>query len=699
MKKNFRVLAFISIFISASFLSAQVINPVEGTWANMQTLVIDLPETSNAFFSLSGEDPEASGLAYDGPVLLEMEGDVTVNIVIVDENGNKTFQKVNYNVKKVSLPENEAERNFIESVIASGIVDYSCGDVFSIPESLSYSFGNVFDSTEPGKGLSLSKDMVIHRNLPCTVSDGTGLYRFIISVNPVVTGIFTRKDLPFEIKDWETFIFNDKSFIYKIDDEWWGQPKEKRKLDRSKNHMISWQSVDYSPENIIKFYIVPPKPELISQVQDDGVVSVSAKGQEGYKFGIINEDNEVNELFDSITVDTFQGDNFSGKITCGLFYDSVYHGRLAVPFNVHKRKPLQPVITPSVEGKFIRSSVKISVKSPENNPVYAAVTGPVILNDEYSVEAQENLFELSSEKYVKMRGKAFNLSPSSEGACAYRVRAYCIDSSKNISNTTEYTVIIDQCNYYINGNITNEELLKKADGSREYPFSNFRDLIPLINKSRFVHVRVSGEVYIPNEKIILTSNCHIEGEDSSRLIFGPGTNITVRNSSLSVSNVLMTLSEPENQTETASIFQLERAVLFMENSELSAAFGKTGTVINSDSSVVNINNSGLTATAENYTSLIASVGSKIYVKASRLTSCADTAVNFSCQGGLFEVRESKCKVVGTMGRIAELFDTHSTIVKNTLNGDLKNGLSSNKAVYMDRKNYSVEYEQNVETGF
>ena len=52
-----------------------------------------------------------------------------------------------------------------------------------------------------------------------------------------------------------------------------------------------------------------------------------------------------------------------------------------------------------------------------------------------------------------------------------------------------------------------------------------------------------------------------------------------------------------------------------------------------------------------------------------------------------------------MGRIAELFDTHSTIVKNTLNGDLKNGLSSNKAVYMDRKNYSVEYEQNVETGF
>ena len=50
MKKLFRVLAFISIFISASFISAQVINPVEGTWANMQTLVIDLPETSNAFF-------------------------------------------------------------------------------------------------------------------------------------------------------------------------------------------------------------------------------------------------------------------------------------------------------------------------------------------------------------------------------------------------------------------------------------------------------------------------------------------------------------------------------------------------------------------------------------------------------------------------------------------------------------------------
>lgn len=699
MIRFFRALVLITTFLFGSFISAQVVNPVPGTWANMQTLVIDLPDTSNAYFSLSGEDPETSGLAYDGPVLLEMEGDVSVNVVIIDKDGNKTSENINYTVLKASLPEEETQRNFIEKIIASGAIDYSCGDVLTIPGSLQYSFGNIQEVSESGEELSLSKDMVIARNLPCTVSDGTCFWRFIIKIHPVVSGLFTRKDLPFQIKDWETFVFTDKSYIYKIDDAWWGQPKEKVKLDRSKNHMISWQSVDYSEENIIKFYVVPPKPELSTQVQSNGVVSVTAKGQEGYKFGIINEKNEVSELFDSITIDTFHGDNFSGKLTAGLYFDSVLQGSLNIPFNVHKKNPSAPVIVPSVEGKFLRSGVKISVKSPENNVVYAAVTGPVILSDDYSTEAQENLFDLASENFVKMRGKSFNLSPSSEGSAAYRVRAYCVDSSKNVSKTSEYTVIIDQCNYYVNGNLTDEEKIAKANGSKEYPFSNFRDLIPLINKSRFVHVRVEGEVYIPNEKLVLTSNCQIEGKDSSRLIFGPGTNLTVRNSSLSFSNVLLTLSEPQNNSETASVFQLERGVLYLENSELSAVFGKNGTVINSDNSVVNIFKSGITATAENYASLISSVGSKIYVKDSRLTSCAGTAVNFSCQGGLFELRNSMCKVVGSMGRIAELFDTHSTIVKNNFNGDLKNALNSNKAIYTDKKNYSVLYEQNMESGF
>ena len=52
-----------------------------------------------------------------------------------------------------------------------------------------------------------------------------------------------------------------------------------------------------------------------------------------------------------------------------------------------------------------------------------------------------------------------------------------------------------------------------------------------------------------------------------------------------------------------------------------------------------------------------------------------------------------------MGRVAELFDTHSKIVRNNFVGDLKKPQGNNKPVYADDKNYTVEYSENNITGF
>lgn len=48
-----------------------------------------------------------------------------------------------------------------------------------------------------------------------------GLWRFVMHITPAMTGIFSRRDVPFEIVNWETVLFPNKKFIYKIDDEWW----------------------------------------------------------------------------------------------------------------------------------------------------------------------------------------------------------------------------------------------------------------------------------------------------------------------------------------------------------------------------------------------------------------------------------------------------------------------------------------------
>lgn len=698
-----KILKIVSLFAFVLFVPslfwAQIISPESGTWANRQLLIVDVPEGGNVFYSLNGTDPERSGFAYDGPVLIDLDGEVSVNVSIIDKKGNRTSRKISYVVKELELPAEKKSAEFLTAVTSSGIVEYLPGESFSIPSELEYSLGEKPEIYTSGTELSLSSDMVISRYIPCAVTDGNGIWRFMIKVSPVKSGVFSRKDVPFEIINWDTFEFSDKSFIYKIDDQWWSQPRERVVLDRSVNHMISWQSVDYSKQNIVKFFNLPPKPQIVQKTEESGQIQVSVNSDSDYKFGILQNEGETCELYDSFNIDTFKGDNYDGNITIGVFYDSVLQGKMDIPFSIHKKNPKAPMIMPSVPEIFARQAVRVAIASTEKNSVYYAVSGPVILDEDYTVEADDVLFDLNSISYKKDTNVAVILEPMNEGAAAYKVCAYCVDEHGNKSKSSEYAVIIDQRNYFLDGTITDPEKLKKANGTIKYPFTDFSQVVSLINQSRFVHIRVNGDVRVPAGVSRITSNCKIDGTSDARLILSPTTSFLIKNASVSISNCIISLAESRNTTETAFLFNLERGVLYLDGVELSAAFGKSGSIISCEKSVLNIVNTGLTSTAESYSSIVSSVQSKIQIKKSRLTVVAGTAVNISAQGGLFELSDSTCIVTGVMGRIAELFDTHSTICRNNFVGDLKKPMGNNKPVYTDENNYSVDYSENNITGF
>ncbi len=700
MKKTFQLFTIFCFFLESLFSAdARVLNPVPGNWANKQILVVDSPVSSSVYYSLSGEDPETSGIAYDGPVLIDLDGDVSVSVAIIDKDGKKQLEKIDYKVSSASLPEDENATTFVEKINLNSSIDYNCGDVFSIPSSLEFSFGTEDYEFEPGTELSISKNSVVPRLIPCTVTDGNSKWRFVINVHPVATGLYSRKDVPFEISDWSKITFKDRKKIYKIDDSWWNLPKESLTLDRTQNHMISWQNVAYSEENIVKFYVLPPKPLLRTEKLEGGAVSVFFEGQEGYKFGILDSDGNSSELFDQITIDTFKGDSFNGTLEAGIYFDSVFQGKLEIPFAINKKNPAQPVISSSVPGTFIRENTLLTIKSPENNKIFASFLGPVVLQDDYSIESSSALFELSDKKFEPLKKNKVLLSSSADGATAYRIFAYCVDSEGNKSKTVEYSVIIDTCNYYIDGTISSEEKKKNANGSKDAPFSTFEEIVPFLKNSRFLRINLKGNVLVPDEKIVINSNCSLKGTQDARLTLGPKTNFDIRNSSFSFSDVLITFDEQDFSRGTANVFNVERGVLFFSNVELNCLFGKNGTAINSDNSVINIENSGVTTSASVYSCVISAVQSKLNIKKSRISSVADTAVNFSAQGGLFDLKDSECKVTASLGRIAELFDTYSTIVGNVFSGDLKNRSGNGVAIYADKKNHSLEYSDNSEAGF
>ena len=76
MEKKFLTVLFVLSALIPLAAEINLLSPVEGNWANRQMLVIDNSDGGDFFYSIDGADPETFGFAYDGPVLLDVAGDV-----------------------------------------------------------------------------------------------------------------------------------------------------------------------------------------------------------------------------------------------------------------------------------------------------------------------------------------------------------------------------------------------------------------------------------------------------------------------------------------------------------------------------------------------------------------------------------------------------------------------------------------------
>lgn len=696
MNLSGKKIVFVSVLILIFSFSifSQIINPVEGVWANKQSLVIDLEEGDSAFYSFNGENPEVQGFAYDGPVFLDVDGSVFLKIVIIRKNGNKIIKNLNYTVNDVSLPDDEKASSFLSKIKNSPFYEYFAGDKIEIPENIFYSFSSLKDA-ENGKTISILKDSIISRFLPCNFIYEENVWRTVLKIQPSSQGIFTRKDVPFKISDWNNLSFSDLKLLYKIDDEYWKQMKKPVSLERTESHMISWQDVNYNPENPVNYFVLPEKPEIFVKTDERGVKNISFKEgtSEGFKFAVLQGDS-FGELFDSVSIDTFEGDAFSGKLHLGIFYDSVFQALEEIDFNVFKKSPSKPEFLSSASQYISREPVKVKISAENSKEIYYHIFGPVELSSENYSKASEVLLKLSDSSFKKYV-QPIILDSKTEGGSLYKISAYSIDSYGQKSLNSEYSVIIDQSNFYVNPSSDSEFSL----GSYENPFKSFEECIPFINQTRYANVRISGEVSFPEGNTVLSSNCTISGNENAKLILPENSSVTVRNSSLAFNALLIEHKGFKGKSQTDSVFSVSYGVLDFFDCEVLIPFSRNGMAIKSEKSVVNLCKTGFTVTADSYNSVCASVNSKIFVKKSKISGVAQTSVLFSVQGGSFEMTDSFGKVTCDLGRIAELFESESVLKNNVFTGELSKPLGTTKPVYVNSKNASFISENNQESGF
>lgn len=684
-----------TLFAQTNNTQIKVLSPVEGVWCNKQMLVIDNSDNAEYYYSLNGSDPELFGFAYDSPVLIDLTGDITLKIKKITK---KTYETtINFKVHQDEAI-NSNYHSFISMFSDSGLINYTAGTELNIPSELLFSFGLPPDSFIKGQTVSISEKSVLIRYIPCTIYDPTTLkkWRFLVKTFPQNAGLYSRRDIPFYITDWETITFTDQNQIYKIDSEYWNLPKESAKLDRSVSHMISWQSIDYEFGNPIQYFVLPPKPIVNQSTDINGCVIYSIDGDDSYSLSILsNENHDYQELYKTIGVDTFYGDNASGKMNIGIFSNAIYQGEMTVSYSIKKRPPANPVITSSSNSFYSRLPVKVSIKGEKDSDLYISTSAPYFIKDNSEIYSPDdksfNDVKMSTFKKADSNSINFLFEPQGEGAALFKIRAFS-QSGDNKGQISEYSVIIDQYNYYFDANANPE----KADGTADHPYTDFEQCIESVNNGTYyARLRVKGPIKMPNEQITILSNCEIINDGNASLVFSEKSSVLVKNSNFKIDGCRIEVkTENKESNKSTQLIKLENSLFNMINCQVAAVFGKNGTLIDSYSSSVILRNNIISLSSKVYASCISSVKTKVDVQNSIINLNTDTGVTFSANEGTFIMKKNNCKIIGKKGRIAELFSVKGSIVDNSFTAELKkteNGYPIFKDTNSSIKDLNNEY--------
>ncbi len=689
------------------FAEINLLSPVEGQFANRQMLVIDNSEGGDFFYSIDGANPETFGFAYDGPVLLDVTGEINLNVTRIAAGGKKENISLNFTVNPDDASKTDY-KGFIQTFFDGGLLNYSAGSELTIPSDFVFYLGlppenDMPESFMPARTLKLSAASVLSRYIPCTILDKKRdlRYRFIIKTYPQSAGIYSHRDVPFSITDWDTINFDDDNYIYKIDSEYWGLPKEARKIDRSSSHMISWQPLEYEAGNPIEFFVLPPKPEIVREQQPDGSILCSIRGDDSYSLGILEEDGSCSELFSQVGIDAFYGDQVAGSLSLGIFSNSVYQGKFALSYNVNRRPPQIPLIKTNAEGFVSRGNVDVKIQGTRGVDLYIALSEPLTLDvSDFSYSSDDEKFKkVSLGEYKKVKGDSFTLHWAQNGLnpVYYKVSAYC-KSDENQSLAAEFSVVIDQSNYYFNAEAGKTSASDTSpDGTAAHPFTDFSQLAPALVKQRVVKLNVKGEMQI-NEAYPVQANFEIINDGDARICFGPKGSLVVKASTVEISNCRIHNTAALNAKSIVPLFKLENSVLTMNDCMIGAEFTRNGTVIDATNGIVNISNTIASANAVTYVSFISSVKSRITIKGSSISANAETGVIISADGGNVTAQKNEFLVTGGNGRIAELFGVNAVFKENSFKARLSNTTSKIQPVYVNKATKLTD-ENNSIQGF
>lgn len=680
--------AIIFLFFNLGFVYAfseqDIISPVPGTWNNAQPLVLNIEDGTEIYYSLTGTDPLRFGFAYDAPIVLDQTGNVSLRITAVKDGVERKDYTINYTVKEATAAGTEKTVSFIQDIVKHPLKRYVSGSVFSIPDSFNYYIDGREDRKFKGTDLHLSEKNNVERFVPFTVTDGAVYLHFVLHIIPSQNSLLHSKNLPFSIENWNIISFLSAKYVYAIDDGDWTTDLSAFVLDRLITHVLRWKENSGKEDAEIFSYVLPPMPQMVSSVEPYGQVTFSLMpapndigNETNYKMGKIPQSLSLiriaDGLYDSITIDAFNGEELDSSFYAGVYYDGVYQGVLQHQVIVDRLSPLPPVLS---TYKNAHTVLKADVE--EGASVFYSISEPIEFDAEQIVNMESRFSDARTGEFKEFSKGKVVLSSISKNSTFYKIQAYSLDRAGNKSDISELRVIVDEYNLYLNP-LASESL--QRDGSYENPFVTLEESIIAMNELPSRRLHILGNVTV-NSSVSIMSDCEI---------FGRGCNITfAENASLSVDNASVLINNCsifKNISENAdkNLITVTDGSITFDSCQISAVFVSDGILVEASGSSVKFGNTSLAVHASSYACNVKSINSSVMAIDLRAVAVAHTCVNVSLSDSFCTMQRSVTDIVAHIGRSFECIKSYLELEQNTFRAalDAKLRMKEIEAVWKD----------------
>lgn len=647
--------------ISSNAPKINILSPAPGTWANKQALVIECSNDTEVFYSFSGTDPLEFGFAYDGPVLIDISGNVEVKISAVHSSGTIMEKTIAYTVKEAGGKKPPLNISSMEPIISIG-TDSSV----TLPENTVFVIG---DNAHPYlKGQTLTPQVPSCRNscVPLLINCNNAFYRYMLqSIDAPSTGNVQQLALssPLQIIDWNfVMLKNENPVQYSVDGENWRTYSEPFFIDRTKRHTIRWKE-----NSRIQSLELPPKP-VLTGLPENNITNRPLEIQCSnplYTFRLENQ-GEVSRPLTTYYIDALYGEEKTVSVSLPVYYGNIRQGELAFSVKIDRQPPAPPLLINSENGYWFRNDIGLNLYSSES--IYTAIDETYKSADFYETfTAPEDVSVPEDLEFMPFAGTKMLLTGDESLAVNYTVYAYAKDAAGNKSDVSVFRATVDKNNYYLDS----ASRSKIPDGSPQNPFTTVEEAFGAVNSLEKSVLHVKG-TFNDLQSIQLLSDCTITGYGNCRFSFLRDGIFKIKNCNVVIENCLFEKSglifgEEASYPSLADnpLILTNNAGLSLNNCELIFTGVKSAQALNCENSRLNLNKSSITVVSSNYASGVNATKTEIIGNDSCFSLTAENAVGFSLTDCLFSLKKSRCLLNTKRGRGAELYNCVYSMEENT----------------------------------